>query len=123
MARFVEIGGKRRPVSFSFEALLDYEERTGRLSIPDIIRSQDPGQVSIVVLVDLLYSAFCAGYAEEGLEVDFSKKECARWFRNIGEAMRIINLMTQDLEANEDADAGNGAAGPAKKKPAPNRAE
>lgn len=118
MAKTVEIGGKRRPVTFSFLALQDYEERTGRYAIPDIISCQDPQLVSVKTMVSLLYSAFVAGAEEAGIEVDFNQRQVASWFGSLKEATDVLTALTRDLEQDDPTQEGNGSPEPAKPKKA-----
>lgn len=121
MTKYIQIGGKDRPLKFGFAALYEYEQRTGRLAIPDLDSMTDPNRVSVSIMMDLLYSGFVCGAREESANVDFTIQDVAGWFNSFEQAVQVINMIREDIEADPaDIVEGNGKPGkPTKSKATP----
>ncbi len=106
MTNIIEIGGMNRPVRFGWAGLLEYEQQTGRKALADFASFQQGIEnVSIEVMVDLVYYGLTAGHRKAGVNVDFDKHDVADW---IGEDQSILadvmeaftNSFERGLEGN-----------------------
>lgn len=94
MTDFIEIGGEKRPVRFGWAGLLEYEQQTGRKALADFAQFQNGIEnVSIVIMVDLVYYGLTSGHRKAGVNVTFDKDDVAEW---IGEDQ---GLLTQVMES------------------------
>lgn len=88
---FLELGGVRRPVRFGFEGLLAYEKKTGRKALSDFSAlSDDLSQVSITMMVDLVWASLYAGYHKEGIPHDFDDYDVANWLSDAPDAFQTV---------------------------------
>lgn len=110
MTNLIEIGGEKRPVRFGWAGLLEYEQQTGRKSLADFASFQDGIEnVSIQVMVDLVYYGLAAGHRKAGVNVDFDKYDVADW---IGEDQSILvtvmEVFTKSFERGGEGNAKKG---------------
>lgn len=83
MTQQIEIGGKQRPVRFGFAGLYEYEQQTGRKALSDFASlSAGLENVSITLIVDLVYYGLVCGHRKDGANVDFDKFDVAEWIGN-----------------------------------------
>jgi len=75
----IELGGKARPVRFSFAALYEYEKMTGRNAIADFSQISGSGSTSVSVAADLIFAGLVIGHKSAGAQVDFSVHDVADW--------------------------------------------
>lgn len=88
---FIELGGVRRPVRFGFEGLLAYEKKTDRKALSDFAAlSDDLSQVSVTMMVDLVWSGLYAGYRKEGIPQDFDEFDVANWLGDAPDAFQAV---------------------------------
>lgn len=110
MTNIIEIGGKKRPVRFGWSGLLEYEQQTGRKALADFASFQNGIEnVSIEVMVDLVYYGLTAGHRKAGANVDFDKFDVADW---IGEDQGILATVMEAFTASfEQGGKGNAPKG------------
>lgn len=99
----IEIGGKLRPVRFSYAALYEYEQNTGRNAIADFALLQAE-QVSVKLASDLLFAGLSLGCKTIGKEPDFTVFDVADW------AFADQNAITRAMEIFSDSFPKTGAA-------------
>ena len=104
----IEIGGKLRPIRFSYAALYEYEKNTGRSAIDDFAHIQT-GIVSVQVASDLIYAGLSLGCKTNGSAVDFTVYDVADWAfaeqSAITKAMQIFSdSFPKTGPASEDGD-------------------
>lgn len=113
MTTFIELGGQQRPVRFGYAGLYNYEVTTGRNALADFAKMQDGFQsVSVVHLVDLVYSGLLSGYKSEKRNVDFEKEDIVEWL----DSDTILEVMKAFAASFPE---GNAKAGPRKKATVP----
>lgn len=80
MVRLLMIGGKERPLDFTFRGLWEYENRTGRNSIEDF-SALETGAVSpsVTMMVNFVLAGLIAGARVEKLPIDFDEYDVAGW--------------------------------------------
>ncbi len=100
---FIELGEVRRPVRFGFEGLLAYEKKTGRKALSDFAAmSDDLTQVSITMMVDLVWSGLYAGYHKEGIPPDFDDYAVASWLSdNPGAFETVMGVFAESFPSAE----------------------
>lgn len=110
MTHYIEIGGEKRPVRFGWAGLLEYEQQTGRKALADFATlSGGIENVSITVMVDLVYYGLTSGHRKAGVNVDFDKDDVAEW---LGEDQSILErVMEAFASAFEQGKGGNGKKG------------
>ena len=109
MTQHIQIGGKLRPVRFGFAGLLEYEKQTGRKALADFAElSKGIEQVSISLMVDMVYSGLLSGCRAEKINVDFDEWDVAEWITENQEAVQKV------MEAFADSFQKAGNAGPGK---------
>lgn len=90
----IEIGGKLRPIRFSYAALYEYEKNTGRNAIADFASIQGEA-ISVTVATDLIFAGLSLGAKSKGKTVDFTVYDVADWSFNdqtmITKAMAIFS--------------------------------
>lgn len=74
----INIGGKLRPVRFSYAALYEYEQNTGRKAIEDFTKLQTEG-ISVTLATDLIYAGLSLGAKTVGAVPDFSVYDVSDW--------------------------------------------
>lgn len=115
MTNYIEIGGEKRPVRFGFAGLYEYEMQTGRKALADFAKLSDGIEnVSITLLVDLIYYGLTCGYRKEKKNVDFDKRDVADW---IGQDQGVLEVAMQAFA--DSFPKGNGMAETAKAIPSP----
>ncbi len=77
----IEIGGKIRPIRFSYAALYEYEKNTGRNAIADFSAIQGEA-ISVTVAADLIFAGLTLGAKSKGKTVDFTVYDVADWSFN-----------------------------------------
>lgn len=92
----IHIGGRKRPINFTFEVAYDYERTTGRKYIKDYnllcaqlaetanrLQSESPETagdgISIVLLADMVHAALDYGARKVGQELEATPQEVAGW--------------------------------------------
>jgi putative N-acetylmannosamine-6-phosphate epimerase len=109
----IEIGGKLRPVRFSYAALYEYERNTGRNAIADFSKLQE-SQVSVTIAADLIFAGLTLGSRTNGYEPDFTVYDVADW------AFSDPNAITKAMEIFSESFPKTGTApedGEGEKKP------
>jgi hypothetical protein len=90
----IEIGGKLRPIRFSYAALYEYEQNTGRNAIADFSGMQGDA-ISVRTAADLIFAGLSLGAKSRGKTVDFTVYDVADWSFNdqtvITKAMAIFS--------------------------------
>jgi len=116
MTEQVLIGGRLRPVRFGFAGLYEYEKRTGRRALADFAElSQGLEQVSVELIVQLVYSGLTAGYRHDKQNVDFDEYDVADWItEDTGVIEKVMTVF-----ANSFPTEGNGQTGKPKTKATP----
>lgn len=99
----IEIGGKHRPIRFSYASLYEYEKNTGRNAIADFSTLQ-ASQISVVMASDLIFAGLSLGYKSSGLPVDFTAYDVADW------AFESPEAITKAMEIFADSFPKTGAA-------------
>lgn len=109
MTQYIEIGGQKRPVRFGWAGLLEYEQQTGRKALADF-NSLSGGleNVSITVIVDLVYYGLTSGHRKAGVNVDFEKDDVAEW---IGQDRGIMEQVMEHFVKAFEGKEGNAEAG------------
>lgn len=110
MTNVIDIGGKKRPVRFGWAGLLEYEQQTGRKALADFASFQQGIQnVSIQVMVDLVYYGLTAGHRKADVNVDFDKLDVADW---IGEDQGVLAIVMEAFTSSfERGGEGNAMKG------------
>ena len=109
----IKIGGKMRPVRFSYAALYEYENHTGRNAISDFNQMQNGG-VSVVMSADLVFAGLSAGYRTTGKEIDFTALDVADWvFENPASMQKVMEIFADSFPKSDTAQEG----GESEKKP------
>lgn len=109
MTEYIEIGGSKRPVRFGWAGLYEYEQQTGRKALADFASlSGGIENVSVSVLVDLVYYGLSSGHKKAGVNIDFDKSDVAEW---ISEPVVMETVMEQFTKAFEQGRSGNGLKG------------
>lgn len=111
MTKYVEIGGKKRPVRFGWAGLLEYEQQTGRKALADFASfSGGLENVSITVMVDLVYYGLICGHRKAAVNVDFDKSDVADW---IGADQDILTAVMESFTESfeHQGQEGNGLKG------------
>ncbi len=88
----ITIGGKERPIHFSYAALYEYERQTGRNAIADFANIQSNG-VSVTIVTDLLYCGLIVGHKIAGGRIDaidFNHYDVAEWAFTDPEAIPVV---------------------------------
>jgi len=92
--QYIKIGGRERPILFGMAALYHYEQRTGRKALSDFSKmSANPEDetegISLLFLVDLIYSGLAAGARKEvpGSVLPFQPEDVAEW---VGDDFALI---------------------------------
>lgn len=141
MMHFVDIGGRERPVCFSYSVAYEYQSQTGRFYEPDVqelavqvitagaaLGNDDVAtaarSINIVKFTDIIFAALLTGARKEKQPVDFTTYDVADWLGENPEAVgRLTELL---LTANfklpqsgaDDEPASDEAADGKKKNPA-----
>jgi hypothetical protein len=93
MQTAIFIGGKERPVQVDMGLAYDYEITTGRALHEDI--NAITSGLSLVKIVDLMYTALAVPIREKGGIVDFRPRDVAAWIAETPTAAekfaRILN--------------------------------
>lgn len=110
MTEYIELGGKLRPVSFAHRQQRLYEEAFGSTYLKDvrvlmsqfapIIGEDDAdritgmaGDISLVLLGNLFYSALLCGCSLEKVSVDFDVYDVTDWIGEYPDAVtKMMNL-------------------------------
>lgn len=110
MTNYIEVGGKKRPVRFGWAGLLEYEQQTGRRALADFASFQNGIEnISITIMVDLVYYGLCAGHRQSGVNVDFDKFDVADW---IGKDQSVfVAVMEAFTDSFDRVDVGNARKG------------
>lgn len=102
---YLQLGGENRPVRYGFEALLAYEQSTGRNSVQDFASLQG-GTVSVTLMVDLLYCGLVAGYRAENRTIDFDQFVVAGWLgSNVHVFEQAMAVFSSSFPSTSAADA------------------
>jgi hypothetical protein len=134
MTEYIELGGKLRPVSFAHRQQRFYEEEfktpfakdwallMGQFS-PMLDKTKDKdavkelaANVSLVLLGNMFYSAFLAGYNLERLQIDFDVYDLTDW---ISADTNIVTKLTTMLVSANTTGIKGVSVGDAKKKTQP----
>ena len=92
----ISIGGRKRPINFTFEVAYDYERTTGRKYIQDYnqlcaqlaetanrLKTESPNTagdgISMVLLADMVHTALDYGARKIGQEFEGTPQEVAGW--------------------------------------------
>lgn len=111
----IEIGGKLRPVRFSYAALYEYEINTGRNAIADFAQLQAE-QVSVKIASDLLFAGLSLGAKTNGKVPDFTVYDVADWaFENPDAIAKAMEIFAESFPKTGPAPEG----GDDEKKPKP----
>lgn len=123
------IGGRKRPVNFTFEVAYRYEETTGRKYMRDLrllfrqlaeisqIAGSDntddlvdaTDQISMVVLADIVHTALDYAATERGETLDCTPSQVAGWLlTDTAASAQVFNLLAASMpqqmqEDGEDA--------------------
>lgn len=134
MLHYVDIGGRERPVCFSYSVAYQYEKQTGNFYEPDVqslaiqviaagatLGTDDVATaartISIVKFADIMFAAFVVGGRKAKTPVDFTIDDLVDWLGENPEAVgRLTELLLTanfklpesggDLESPPDSDAG-----------------
>lgn len=106
----IEIGDQKRPVRFGWAGLLEYEQQTGRKALADFASFQQGIEnVSIEVMVDLVYYGLTAGHRKAGVNVDFDKYDVADWIgEDQGILTEVMEAFTNSFERGGEGNAKKG---------------
>lgn len=89
----LDIGGKLRPIRFSFAALYEYEKNTGRNALKDFAELQNQN-VSVTIAADLIFAGLSLGCKTNGTELELTPYDVADFaFENpeiVAKAMAIF---------------------------------
>lgn len=85
MVKYVELGGKKRPVKFGFNALSEFGELTGRKM--DELNRLNPSTFSLKDILLLCWCALKHGARLENQPFDASMEEVGDWFDDAPNAM------------------------------------
>ena len=112
----INIGGRKRPINFTFEVAYDYERTTGRMYIKDYnqlcaqlaetanrLQSEGPETagdgISMVLLADMVHTALDYGARKAGQEFDGTPQEVAGWLLSDVAASEQVFLLLFDSMA------------------------
>lgn len=96
MTQYLNLGGEERPVRFAMEALLQYEQRTGRNSLQDFSAMQS-GTASVTLMLSLLFAGLCAGSSYTKQPVNYTLEDVAVW---IGSDMTMLQKAAEMFAAS-----------------------
>lgn len=131
MTEYIELGGKLRPVSFAHRQQRFYEEefkkpfaRDWQMLMmqfaPMLDKTKDKeavtelaADVSLILLGNMFYSAFMAGYNLERLQIDFDVYDLTDW---ISADTAIVTKLTMMLVSANTTNIKGVSVGDAKKK-------
>lgn len=138
MVHFVDIGGRERPVCFSYSVAYEYQSQTGRFYEPDVqelavqvitagaaLGNDDVAtaarSINIVKFTDIMFAALLIGARKERQAVDFTKYDVADW---LGENPAATGRLTELLltanfklpESGGDSESQPDSNGTGKKK-------
>jgi len=117
----IHIGGRKRPINFTFEVAYHYERTTGRKYLTDLgllfgqlsagaafVGSDDPGEaldhISIVLLADLVTAALEYGAKKSGTEFDGTPEEVGAWLMQDPQAaVDVFTVLADSLPKSDDA--------------------
>jgi hypothetical protein len=140
MVHFVDIGGRDRPVCFSYSVAYEYELQTGKFYAPDVqelamqvitagaaLGTDDVAtaarSVSIVKFTDIIFAALLVGARKEKQPADFTKYDVADWMGgNPAAAGRLTELLLSanfNLKPDAPSENGHDETGDAAKKKTP----
>jgi len=109
----LDLGGKKRPVRFSFAALYEYEKQTGRNAIADFSKINAAGGVSVTVAADLIFAGLVIGHQSAGIAVDFTAHDVADWvFSEEGVMEQFTQVFTESFSQKPNLDKGKKKAAP-----------
>ncbi len=108
----LDLGGKKRPVRFSFSALYEYEKQTGRNAIADFSKMNASGGVSVTVVADLIFAGLVVAHQSAGVAVDFTAHDVADWvFSEDGVVDRFTQVFTDSFSQKPNLDKSKKKAG------------
>lgn len=108
MTQYIELGGQMRPILFGWGGLYEYEQRTGRKALADFAQlSAGLENVSVTVIVDLIYSGLIAGHRADKRNVDFDVHDVATWINGQDTVEQVMKLFADSFPQSE----GNGQKG------------
>jgi hypothetical protein len=116
MVKYVNLGGRPRPVSFGFGALYQFETNTGT-AIGTVFEKLAGGSLEVTVVLNLILAGLECGARRERLEIAYSQAEVADWLDTNPEAVtEILEAFTASFvkEPAEVKGAKKKPAGPAK---------
>jgi hypothetical protein len=97
----IEIGGKLRPIRFSFAALYEYEKNTGRNALQDFAQLQGEN-ISVTIAADLIYAGLSLGCKTNGVMPDFTPYDIADWsFQSPDVIAKAMNIFTESFSKKE----------------------
>ena len=96
MAHEIKLGGKTRPISYTINALIEFEELTGI----DMVGGTREDRAKLTKLKNVRALAFAGlkhGAKAEGKEVDFTVEDVGDWISfNDGSVEQIMNAYRKD---------------------------
>jgi hypothetical protein len=99
---FIEIGGRKRPVRYGWNALAEFGKLTG-IGLNDIAFVEKEGQTYLSMqfadLLSLIYVGLKYGARKEGEKVDFTVEDIGDWMDNedVSKMHEFINLFVEQM--------------------------
>lgn len=104
MTEYINLGGVERPVRFAMEALLQYEQRTGRNSIVDFAAMQN-GTASVTLMLNLLYAGLCAGSWFVKQPINYTLEDVAVWIgSDMGTLQKAAEMFSASFEPAQEGE-------------------
>ncbi|GIV35387.1 MAG: hypothetical protein KatS3mg031_2993 [Chitinophagales bacterium] len=103
MKSYHELGGKTRPVLFGFGAAYIFEQQTGKNAL-QMIDAFAKGEGNISDIVSMIFAGLLNGAEDDGLEVDFTAADVARW---LSKAPTLVPVLLEQFAESFSAGAGD----------------
>lgn len=95
MESTIELGGKKRPVSFGFYAFKVFEDETG-ISFTKMGESLE--NMNVDILTAFIYSGLCSGAKKSNQAIDFSRDDIYDWLDDFsGSIDSIVKVFTDSM--------------------------